>query len=161
VVSIEQITDNVSKVFDGQHTYALKKSRLTDTTVAEWEKVYHQAYQYQLHGLLPVYKTLDGTLTTLDTHAYYYLTPWMPDDNANKSQQIERLYDALGSIHAKTKQAIHIDAEAIIEQFKHYQKQMKDHRTFLSECIALFEQSHFMAPVELFFCTHYRDIDLL
>lgn len=160
-VSIEKVTDHVSKIFDGQRTYALKKSRLTEATVLEWEEVYHEAAQYQLHELLPIYMTIDGTLTVPYDRLYYYLTPWISTDNTDKKQQMERLYDMLGSIHAKTKQTINIDAEKIGKQFKGYQEQIKDHRSFLTECITVFEQSRFMAPAELFFCTHYRDIDLL
>lgn len=161
VDSIEPITDRVAKIFDGEHTYALKKSRLTDATVVEWENAYHQANRHQLRELLPVYKTLDGSLATLNDQTYYYLMPWIPKDNIDEKQQIEQLYDTFGSIHAKTKQTMQVDMEKITEPFKHYQQQLKDHRSFLSDCIASFEQSRFMAPVELFFCTHYRDIDSL
>ncbi|MEN1968320.1 phosphotransferase [Lentibacillus sp. N15] len=159
VVSQEQITKNVLRIFDGQRAYALKRSQLTSEAVAQWENVYNQAYQQHISSILPVYMTNQGELSRSDSYSFYYLTPWISEKELGRKEQIKRLYHTIGDIHAKTQQSFTMDAEKITASFTSYRKTLQTNRKLLLECVELFEKSRYMSPVELLVCTHYRDLD--
>lgn len=153
---IEQVSGRLYKVNDGQNTYALKQSKLTEHTVQGWEQVYHQAYAYDLSAILPVYLTVHSQLYVKTEDFYYYLTPWIIDKNPSFERAVTNIYEVLGNVHARTKQSISIDTEPIIQEFKRYQKHCAECQNELLSYVELFERNRFMSPFELQVCTHYH-----
>lgn len=160
-ISTEQITDHVMRITDGKQVYALKKSRLNRKTITSWQNVFHLAQQHNLAAILPVYMTKQrDLLCQVDGH-FYYLTPWIETRELEKKQQIERMYQTIGVIHAKTNQSMSLDVKQITDSFRNYKKTLVTNRSFLLECVEVFEKNHYMSPVELLVCSQYRDLDFI
>lgn len=153
---IEQISNRLYKVSDGQHAYALKQSKLTETNLLAWEQVYHQAYASNLSNILPVYLTNQSDLYVKQDDSYYYLTPWISDEKPDDERVIKAAYEAMGDVHAKTKQSLSIDTAPIIQEFNDYQQYCAEYHHTLLTYVAMFEQNRFMSPFELQVCTHYH-----
>ncbi|HLS10164.1 hypothetical protein [Lentibacillus sp.] len=153
---IEQQSDCLYKVSDGRHAYALKRSKLTEDAVLRWEQVYHQAYASHLVNVLPVYLTETGELYVRMDDSYYYLTPWITDRNPGHERCISDAYEAIGRVHAKTKQSISMDTAAVMQKFNDYQQHCVERHEALLTYVELFERNRFMSPFELQVCTHYH-----
>lgn len=156
VHDIEQITPNLFKIEDGRNIYALKKSMLTTKTIAEWEHVYSEAAHNEFKSIVPVYMTKHNQLFVQQHNQIYYLSPWI----VTEKEELEKLFEAIGNIHFKTKYEQKIDQKSLIKSFKEYQSICNQHHKTLLQYVEYFEAQHFMAPVELQVCTHFRDIEL-
>lgn len=161
VVTVEQITENLFRVSDGQHFYALKKSKLTHDSVTNWENVYHQALAQNMSAILPVYLTKQGNLYERENDICYYITPWFSSKPIEQTQQIERMYRSIGTIHAKTTQSLAIEKGTISKNFASYQAQLLKMRDALLQHVERFEKNRYMSPVELLVCTQYRELDFI
>ncbi|GGB28134.1 hypothetical protein GCM10011409_01870 [Lentibacillus populi] len=161
-VTVEQKTENLYRIWDGKHYFALKESRMTDETISGWENVYHQAYRQNLSAILPVYVTEQGSLYSKDDQSFYYMTPWLPIKNiTEQKQQIERLYQTSGTIHAITKQSLPMEQEKVMNNFKRYRTNLAKNRSELLSTVERFEKNRYMSPVELLVCTQFRDLDFV
>ncbi|GGJ84180.1 hypothetical protein GCM10007063_03370 [Lentibacillus kapialis] len=153
---IKKVSERLYIVNDGQHSYALKQSKLTDHTIQDWQLVYHQAYAHNLSAILPVYLTEQSGLYVKMEGLYYYLTPWIGDKAPGYEQVATNIYKMLGDVHAETKQSISINTEPIIQDFKRYQKYCAECQNKLLSFVEIFEQNRFMSPFEWQVCTHYH-----
>ncbi|QKY69589.1 phosphotransferase [Lentibacillus sp. CBA3610] len=154
---IEKVTNRVYKVSDGRNTYALKLSKLTENTVSAWEQTYHHASAFHLTNILPVYLTDQSNFyVIMDDSYYYYLTPWIPEGQPSDEEATTNAYEAIGNIHAKTKESISVEMETVLERFDTYRKECSDLQHKLLNYVQLFEQNRFMSPFELQVCTHYH-----
>ncbi|TRM12841.1 phosphotransferase [Lentibacillus cibarius] len=153
---IEKITSRLFRVNDGRYDYALKRSRLSDNTIALWENVYHQAHTLQLNNILPVYITETSQLYTRVDEAYYYMTPWTRNYSLNHQQQIHNTLRTISEIHEKTKQTHSVDTVAVKHKFSDYRSRCRELQDTLLDYVKLFEQNRFMSPFELQVCTHYH-----
>jgi spore coat protein YsxE len=158
-VEIEKYTNNLYRIKGNNQTYALKKSILTNDSLLFWHDVYRVAQAENLQHILPVYINHKGDLFTQEGNRIYYLTPWI--DSQHRTISIEKIYQTLGYIHAKTRK-MHTLTEQSRDQsrdsFLLYRKQMDDLRKELLRNVEQFESRHFMSPVELLVCTQYRDL---
>jgi hypothetical protein len=160
---VERITQHLFRVFDGQHFYAVKKRRVTHESITHWENVYHQALAQNLSAVLPVYLTKQGNLYEYEREndSFYYIMPWLSSKPIEQTQQIERTYRSIGTIHAKTTQSLAIEKGTISENFASYQAQLLKMRNALLKHVEAFEKNRYMSPVELLVCTQYRELDFV
>ncbi|UJL44977.1 hypothetical protein KFZ58_11135 [Virgibacillus sp. NKC19-16] len=159
-LAIEEVTERLFRVSDGQREYALKMSLLSKESLVDFENVYHTAFSKNISTILPVYLTKNGNLYMEMDQTIFYLTPWIETPNTEKnSQLIEHLYKNMGTVHAKTKQTQSISTERLIHEFTTY-KAFCEHtsKEFLA-FVEQFEKNRFMSPFELLVCTHYRDLE--
>jgi len=156
-LKIEQITDALYRIEDGNRVYALKRSSLTNKSVANWENVFHQVNAQNITNVLPVYLTKHRKLYEQVNGTVYYLAPWVEGNR----QSIERLYHCIGNVHAKTKQSRPIDVQLIEQSFHTYKNQCKEKHKQLLTYVEQFESNTYMSPFELLICTHYRDLELV
>lgn len=155
-IMILKITDQVHKIDDGQHQYALKKSVLNQQTVQKWERVFHDAHQRQLSSILSLFLTTNNSLYTIFDRDYYYLMPWINGEQST----IEQLYRSIGNIHKTTQQPQTVDHDQMVHQFSRYKQYCDEALKRLLSYVKQFESHIYMAPLELQVCTHYRDIEL-
>ncbi|MBY7143245.1 hypothetical protein KFZ56_09275 [Virgibacillus sp. NKC19-3] len=158
-LAIEEVTERLFRVSDGQREYALKKSLLSKESLANFENVYHTAFSQHIATILPVYLTKSGNLYTEMNQTIFYLTPWIEYSNTKQSQLIENLYKNIGAVHAKTKQTQLISTERLIREFTTYKAFCEHAANELITFVQQFEKSRFMSPFELLVCTHYRDLE--
>jgi spore coat protein YsxE len=158
---IEQITENMHKVSDGNKDYALKRSSLKNEQEAEvWKHVYEQANHHNLQSILPVYLTGEGKLYTIQNQNIYYLSPWLEAANVEKDKKtLEQFYHTIGQIHAKTRQVQTVDTSAFLPGFKEYASYCSNIQQSLLAYVEHFEKNRYMSPFELSVCTHFRDLD--
>src|SRR5699024_11717183 len=70
---IEDITDRLQRIDDGQQLYALKRVQVTNQFANRMEYAYKQAHDKQLRCMLPLYLTETNELFTYANDNYYYL----------------------------------------------------------------------------------------
>lgn len=155
-VRISKISDRIHKVNDGKHDYALKKSILSQQNIKKWERVFHDAHQYQLSSVLSLFLTKTNAFYTLFEQEYYYLMPWI---NGQPST-IEQLYRSIGKIHKQTQQSQPFDHKQMLSQFNQYDQYCDETLKKLLTYVKQFESHIYMSPLELQVCTHFRDIEL-
>src|SRR5690625_4201001 len=143
-LKIKQITDALYRIEDGNRVYALKRSFLTNKSVANWENVFHEVNAKNITNVLPVYLTKQRKLYEKINDAIYYLTPWI----AGNRQSIERLYHCIGNVHAKTKQSRPIDVQSIDQSFHTYKNQCTERHKQLLAYVEQFESNKYMSPLE-------------
>lgn len=157
---ITKITDRLYKVSDGNKDYAIKQANFSKTTFSMWESVYQQAYSKQLSEILPIYLSDAGALYSMVDGQTYYLQPWLERrDGAERNEEINPLYQAIGRIHAKTKVLKTIPMHKVKDPFIEYRTFCSQMRKKLYSAVDAYEQIQFMSPLELQVCTHFRDID--
>lgn len=137
-------------------SFTVKKMHLTDDQLTVWESVFHEAYRHQMTTILPVYKTLDDALYVKKANAYYYVTPFI---DIERTGALEELFQTIGCIHRKTKRTALTVKEKTIAHFKEYLDTIEEKHAYLQQVIDLFEQQHYMSPVELQVCTHFHIVN--
>lgn len=157
VKHIVQVTDKVFQIDDGRNRYALKKSILSQKNLSHWEEVYNLADKQSLKNILPIYVTKYKTKTVFYEGNYYYVSPWLTDA---ETPNYKTLFQAIGFIHHKTKQHQSIDQTAMTDQFRSYRSKCKQYYDLLLRYVEYFEAEHYMSPLGLQVCTHFRDIEL-
>ncbi|WP_042146181.1 phosphotransferase [Paucisalibacillus sp. EB02] len=159
-IDINKVTSRVYHVKGNkQQSYALKKGSIQDKSLPFWLEIYRIAQTQNLQNILPVYLNQSGNLYSMDGNDVYYLTPWIESHNRNHS--IEKIYQNLGLIHAKTRKVQSLSnemRESSRENFLVYKKKVGELRKKLLNHVEQFEAQHFMSPVELLVCTQYRDL---
>ncbi|MBP1947684.1 phosphotransferase [Virgibacillus litoralis] len=156
---IEQVSERLFRISDGKHLYALKQSNLTESNLAFWEYIYHQAYSQNIQSILPVYLTKQSKLYAINNQSYYYLTPWLSSNKLDQQQVIRNLYNAIGEIHVKTKRTQFVQTDTLISTFTDYQKNSAELYKKELYFVELFEKNRFMSPFELLVCTQFRIMD--
>lgn len=156
-VHIEQVTENVYRIEDGQSQYSFKRSSLKKNRLKMWQHVLHEAYEKKLMTILPVYLTNDSNFFVTINGLIYYLSPWVNSDEIN----IEQMYQGLGEIHMKTKSVKSIKIEKIKKPFFDFKNICLTSQKKLLTYVEKFEQERYMSPFELQVCTQYRDIELV
>ena len=155
VENIDEVTSNVYKIYDSKYTYALKKSSLTKESVQQWLSVMQTANDFQIKNILPVYRTKKGSLYCHFNNRLYYMSPWIE----STSVAIKELFQCIGNIHHKTKITVQTSMDTFEQPFNQYKTYCQTVREKLIHYIEVFEQQHYMSPVELQICTHFKDID--
>lgn len=158
-VDINKVTNRVYYVQSNKQSYALKKASLDDKSLTRWLEIYQIAQSQNLQNILPVYLNHSGELYSRDGNDIYYLTPWV--ESQNRAHSIEKVYQNLGYIHAKTRNVQSLSSEmrdSSRENFLVYKKKVGELRKKLLNHVEHFEAQHFMSPVELLVCTQYRDL---
>ncbi|NBJ68673.1 MULTISPECIES: hypothetical protein [Clostridia] len=157
---IEKQTEHLYKVQDHYQQYALKQSRLTQETVGMWEQVYNIAYTDFLSLVLPVYLTKQGKLYEIQGDSIYYVTPWKGNSLTELDQPtIEKLFQSIGRMHAKTKQQQMVESDQLKRTFQHYKQHCKQLQLELLAAVEQFEKNRFMSPFELLVCTQFKELD--
>ncbi|GAB3797168.1 hypothetical protein [Virgibacillus kimchii] len=158
---IEQITENVYKVSDGNRDYALKRSILNNEHEARiWKHVYEQAYHQNLNSVLPVYLTAKGELYAIQNQHIYYLSPWLEEAVVQKDKKtIEQFYRTIAYIHARTRQVQTAETSEFLPGFREYRSYCDHVQQSLLGFVEQFEKNRFMSPFELSVCTHFRDVE--
>ncbi|MFD2046229.1 phosphotransferase [Ornithinibacillus salinisoli] len=157
-VEIESITNRLYKITDMNHyQYALKKSQLTQETVAFWEQVLHIANENKLPSIVPVYLTRQGNFYHELEGQLFYLTPWF--EEVDDSLVTEKLYQAIGHIHHSTKKVQPISTESIISSFHRYKQELETVQSTHLSYVEQFEQKRYMSPFELLVCTQYQILE--
>ncbi|MGJ9457110.1 spore coat protein YsxE [Oceanobacillus sp. CF4.6] len=157
---MEEITERLVRIKDGQRDYALKRSTLTKENVTAWLSVYHIANEKKLAEIAPVYVTRDGKLYKEVDESFFYLTPWTESPNrANLKNEIENTMQHLGSLHEKTKTSQRISKDTLTQNFLTYQTYCTQVPTELNSIVRQFEGNRYMSPFELLVCTQFRDIE--
>lgn len=151
---IEQVTDQLYAVTDSGRRYALKRSRRLAEKADLWESVHQQASRGILRGVLPLYASLQERYALSWNEEAYYLMPWI----SGRSGDLADLYETIGHIHARTKQAAVPDYSGWIQSFHTYQHFLKTASHTLEEHVARFESKRYMSPFELTFCTQYTEV---
>ncbi|RLL47955.1 hypothetical protein D8M04_01370 [Oceanobacillus piezotolerans] len=158
--SIHQITDNLFQIIVHQHSFALKKSKLDQSTVSYWEYTYRTAYNNQLQSIIPVYQTKQNQLYYQEGEDIYYLCPWVEEERTSIDEgSIRALYQAIATIHEKTKRSQNMAGKEWSNDFKVYLSYCEDLEQQLRSTIILYEKRHYMSPFELLVCTQFRDVE--
>ncbi|WP_026906342.1 phosphotransferase [Paucisalibacillus globulus] len=158
-VDINKVTERLFYIKGNNQSYALKKASIHDEKLPLWLEVYRTAQTQNLQNILPVYLNPSGNLYSMDGNDIYYLTPWI--ESTNRTQSIDKIYQNIGYIHAKTRKVQSISKEmqdSSRESFLIYKNNMLELRKNLLKYVEHFEAQHFMSPVELLVCTQYRDL---
>ncbi|MFC4022633.1 spore coat protein YsxE [Oceanobacillus longus] len=157
---IEEITERLVRIKDGQRDYALKRSTLTKENIPAWLRVYHIANEKKLAEIAPVYVTRDGKLYKEMDESFFYLTPWIESPNrANLKNEIENTMQYLGHLHEKTKTSQRISKDTLTQNFLTYQTHCAQVPTELNAIVRQFEGNRYLSPFELLVCTQFRDIE--
>jgi len=152
---IEDITDRLQRIDDGQQLYAFKRVQVTDQFVNRMNYAYQQAHDKQLRCMLPLYLTETNELFTYDNDNYYYLTPWIASDTSPLNHSLQ----TIGSLHQKTTETYVMNMKSFKDKWKDYQNHCQTNfETYLSY-VAYFEKAHYMSPLGLQVCTHFDRID--
>ncbi|WP_010651054.1 spore coat protein YsxE [Oceanobacillus massiliensis] len=156
-IDTEQITDRLFRINDGKRDYALKRSSLTEETVAAWQNVYHMANEKNISEIVPVYLTKEGKLYEQTNNGIFYLTPWVEHSDENKERNsISITLDSLARLHEKTKKSHRISRDTLKENFDTYLAFCKRLPGELRGYVIQFEKKTYMSPFELQVCTHFR-----
>ncbi|WP_010099014.1 phosphotransferase [Ornithinibacillus scapharcae] len=158
-IDIDKITERLYRIKGNNQSYALKKSGLKEEKVPFWLDIYRTAEQQKIVNILPLYLNKSGNLFTKDGNDIYYLSPWI--DSGHRTHAIEKIYQNIGYIHAKTRKVTEITEEirqTSRENFLVFKRQSSELRKRLMSHVEQFESQHFMSPVELLVCTQYRDL---
>lgn len=156
-VKVSPVSERVYFVNDGKNEYALKKSTLTESSVKDWEGVFHLADRLNLPGILPVYLTNDQHLYCVKDEGIYYLMPWIRTDSEDLN--IGHFYKTLGQIHQNTKVYQSMIQEKFKSDFEHYLTEREKDKQILLTSVEQFEKNRYMSPFELLICTHYVRVD--
>lgn len=143
-------------VRDHSQSYMVRKVEMSIDQRPVWEAVFHDAYRHDLHEILPVYKTNSESLYVAHEHNIYYVTPYVEKD---ENSTVKEVFTTIGNIHAKTKRIFLIRKDTFISAFEAYEQEIKSMHVYLRQCIDLFEQQHYMSPIELQVCTHFHTVD--
>ncbi|WP_284139735.1 MULTISPECIES: phosphotransferase [unclassified Virgibacillus] len=162
-MEIDQRTSRMFRIFDGNKSYALKKSKLNANSLKNWEHIYHYGYANGLSTILPVYLTKDRSLFVKINGDYYYLSPWI--QTRYLRSRPKEVYQAIGKLHSATKQTKPYSKDDskdnMLQDFRQYAAYCVTSQKKLLSTVEKFEASHFMSPFELQVCTHYRDMERL
>lgn len=154
---IEKVTNRFYRIDDGQKIYGLKQSRLTDETIHNWKYTYDQANSRQLTAILPVYLTNTSQLYTQEKGSYYYVSPWVPKDDFS----LNTLLQTIGKIHATTREQHNINSRKFKKHWEKYESYTLTCFSTYMTFVEYFEKEHYMSPIGLQVCTHFRHIELV
>ncbi|MFZ3588349.1 spore coat protein YsxE [Bacillus sp. DJP31] len=161
-IDAEYIEDygTIKKVHSNQGTLALKKTKLPQTKLAEFEERV-RFLQYKSYGFgVPIYRTRTGSVFVFDhEQAAYYLMPWLEEnEDLDRNDHAFQLFKSLGELHAKTITEEKITSEEVnglVQSEKEKWKQRKEElELFVEKC----EEQTYMSPFELYFCTYYQEM---
>ena len=155
VSDIEQVTDRLFVVTDGSRRYALKRSNKSLDDHVHWKALHEAAAYGQMRGVLPLYMARNSAVTLYWNEETHYLMPWIDADPAS----IASMFSTIGHIHARTKQQIMLNRTAWLESFRTYQIKLDTFKQHLLYYVERFENSHYMSPFELSYCTQFADIE--
>lgn len=155
----DPITNRLTKIKANGRQYALKRSKLDQRTVKQWENVYHTASQNNLHEIVPVYLTREKQLYVEEDGEYYYLIPWIETSPINRNENyITSTYQQLGKIHVQTKNMYDLNKEKLDDNFNAYKVSCQERQRQLFQWIQQIEQIHYPSPFQLQLLTYYRDL---
>lgn len=153
---VENITDRVIRIDDGKQLYALKRSDMTEQNVQMLEYTYKQANDKKLQFILPLYLTDTNQILTRVNGNYYYLTPWV----SPHEPVLKHALHTIGTLHQKTSETYHLNSDSFKDSWKDYQvycqTNAQRHLTYVEQ----FEKEHYMSPIGLQVCTHFRHLEL-
>lgn len=139
---------------DGGNSFVLKESSLSEKQLFMWENIFRFAHEENMSSILPVFLTKEGKLYHSVADRIYYLSPFIK----SSSIPMKKFYEKLGHIHQHSRTERTIAFKNIKQSFKKYHQQCKENKSILRAYVELFEQEHYMSPLALQVCTHYRDL---
>lgn len=158
-VEIQRVSSHLYKVNTGARYVAVKQLSSKKRGMREWMQVYQMANDYHLPQIIPVYMTRNNELYTSISDHYYYVTPWIHTLETEEPQYpVDIFYESIGEIHSRTITSTSVKEdhrESAVEQQK---EQMELWQQELEHWVEQFERRHYMAPIELQVCTHFRDV---
>lgn len=159
--AIVRVTDRVFKIKANGKQFALKRSRLTKTSVKTWQSAYHQAARQNLYEVIPIFLTQDKQLYVENEGDIYYLTPWIENQTRNINEdKIRSIYQQVGRIHVQTKSMYQLNRKEMDHSFQSYKKSCMENEHRIQVWVERMEQTHYPSPFELQVLTNYRDLRL-
>lgn len=157
---IRPVSKRLNQVHNANTSFALKRSMLNAGQLSNWHDAYRTAEKYNLKSILPVYLNNRGEIFEQHNGEIYYLSPWKEKKEYDEPEhQLESFYQAVGTIHNRTKQSNDIAIEKTEEAVELEKQKIDSYRGQLLTFIGQFEARHYMAPFELLVCTQYRDLE--
>lgn len=156
-INQRRISESVYEITDQKRQkYALKCSRLTDDKLKKWLHVYELAATIPLPEVIPVYLHQSEDLYINYQNQIYYITPWLEKAEIDWS----KYFQVLANVHVHTKKSTVFPLQQTVKTFNQYESYCRQIQTRLLEWVELFERQHYMSPVELQVCTHYREMNI-
>lgn len=154
-LKIESVTNHLFKVITASGNYALKKAQLSKKSTHNWIHVYHSVNERKSNYILPLYVTRGNNLFLSLKDKIYYLSPWIKQKKDIDFLKVNRAirdihFESLGE--QKYKRSLFLDRLAL------YKNKIKNLKNQAVKIIEEFEESHYMSPVELQYCTHFHKI---
>ncbi|MCD5323747.1 MULTISPECIES: phosphotransferase [Pontibacillus] len=157
---MEQYSDKVTKAYTPVGPVAVKRSEMDERTLHHWLETYRQIENYQFQHVMPLYMAANKELYVSYGDHIYYVMPWMDTPNRDTPPYpFEQLYRTIGKMHKRTLHTEVVKREDYEERMNNRKTQLQQYRESLAKWVQTFEEHHYMSPVELQICTHYRDLD--
>ncbi len=157
---VEVQSDKVYKAYTPVGPVAVKRSSLDRQTIQDWIEVYRKIESYQFQHVVPLYMTSERELFVEHKGAIYYVMPWIETPNRDTPPYpFEQLYRTIGQMHKRSLHTKVVKREDYEDLMNNRKTQLQNYREVLAKWVTTFEQRHYMSPVELQICTHYRDLD--
>ncbi|MFC4558962.1 phosphotransferase [Virgibacillus kekensis] len=156
---VNKITEKVHMLNDGRQRYVVKRSNLTEETLPVWERVYHEAAAKKLAYIAPVCLTNNNKLYVEHSNAFFYMSPWLADNESSPEDLVKSAMDVLGRIHATTANCVSIQHNPVSKRFKEYQQSCEGLYEESLHVVVAFEKQRYMSPFELLACTQFRIFD--
>lgn len=150
-LAIEKVSNRLYKIRDAQKEYALKKTNYDPSGVNNFIQAYSN--KDLLKYMLPLYITKKNHLFVPLGDSKYYLSPWI--SNPGKVSLL-KAHKLLEEIHVISLDQKEIKMKGFLKQVSSFEKNLAEQRKQALATIELFEQSHYMSPIELQYCTHYH-----
>ncbi|KGX93619.1 hypothetical protein N781_10495 [Pontibacillus halophilus JSM 076056 = DSM 19796] len=156
---IHQKTDRLYRVSTQHGEVAVKRTNRTKLELHDWLEAYKTANAQQIRTLIPLYLTTDHQFFVEHERSTYYVMPWYENEGRDTPPYpFELFYKSIGGVHKSTLEAHKFELSDAEEEVKKQKEKVDGYYKQLEEWIVEFEQNHYMSPLELQVCTHFRDL---
>lgn len=150
----KEITPNVTKIFVGDKSVAVKKAKRKDL-INRFRMTYQLARYYRLSMIVPLYISKQNELAVQSGGEWYYVMPWIESSANPSASYYTRLFSELASIHTRTAHVSSCNPEYYKEWADRQQKETEQHFLRYEKKIGQVENRHYMSPCEYQLCYLY------
>lgn len=156
---VEQHTARVFKVYTNHGAVAVKHTSLKEEQLNAWLEAYKKADTYRFKSIIPLYVTSNHQFFVSVEEGLFYVMPWIEERQRDTpTYMFESLYSTLGAIHSRTSKTEVVNKERFEPFIEQHKKRIRSWKDTLERAVEKFEKRHYMPPIELQICTHFRDL---
>ncbi|MFC0522434.1 phosphotransferase [Pontibacillus salicampi] len=156
---IRKQTDKLYKVSTSIGNIAVKETSMTQEQQLDFITAYQGANEHQVPSIIPLYMTPREEFFVHHQDKTYYVMPWIEAPHRDSPPYpFELFYSTLGEVHRKTAKTHVVKKEDFEERMEKKKQRIVQDRDKLESYVIEFEKHHYMAPLELQVCTHFRDL---